>query len=220
MELLDFIFQLGVVFAIYGFLWAIIELGFRILTASRKRSLAEVYIIRGIKYVFLADVTFMFCYQGDVNNKMNLNTQLIFGGIILLTYFVGKLQNNQNKNQMFKMVGGMMPKQENKLFDNRTEITVITIAIATFAVLNFYPKYAYNAISKWFVDSIVDIESTVIIGFIFKIVGFFFVVSLIAKTVNAISLILNGGKPKRPQNPFDQGNSQDDSGFDDYEEIS
>jgi len=218
-ELLDFIFQLGVVFAIYGFLWGLIELGFRILTASRKRSLAEVYVIRGIKYIFLADVTFMFCFDGDVTNKMDLTTQLVLAGVILLTYFIGKLQKNQNRSQMFKIAGNMMPKQATQLHDSRIEILIIALAIATFGALTFYPQYANNGISKWFVDSIVDIESTVIIGFIFKVIGFFFLMNLVAKVFTGVSQILSGGRQTAPKDPFN-ANTKDDDGFDDYEELN
>ena len=63
MNLLDFIFRLGVVFAIYGFLWGIFELGILMLSAGRKRTLSEIYFIKAIKYIFLADVTFLFCFD-------------------------------------------------------------------------------------------------------------------------------------------------------------
>ena len=87
-ELLDFIFRLGVIFAIYGFLWGIFELVFKIVSGTRQRSQMESYVIRGIKYILFALVTFVFCYQKDVNDSMNSTTQLILGGIVLLTYFI------------------------------------------------------------------------------------------------------------------------------------
>ena len=82
MELLDFIFRLGVVFAIYGFLWGLIEIAFKILTAQRQRTLIEIYLLRTIKYVFLADVTFLFCIDGNSAN-MIVKNQLIFAALIL-----------------------------------------------------------------------------------------------------------------------------------------
>lgn len=220
-ELLDFIFRLGVVFAIYGFLFGLIEIGLRILTAQRQRTIGEIYLIKGVKYIFLAAVTVLFCIDGDSSIKLNNTSQIVLAGIILLTYFVGKLQNSQNRNRMFQMVGTMMPKQGSTAFNNKAEIIVIALALGAFAGFFFYPQLADNALAEWFYTSIVDIEDTVFFGFIFKVIGFFFLLSMIAKMVNAVTFILNGGKT--PKDPFDQNDGQnynDDSGFDDYEELN
>ena len=219
MELLNFIFRLGVVFAIYGFLWGLIEIGFRILTAGRQRSLGEVYVLRGIKYIFLADVTFLFCIDGDIGN-MNYLNQLILAGIILLTYFLGKLQNNQTRTRMFQMLGSMQtqfPKQLN-VFNLRGEIFVIVLAIVVFAALNFAPEYGANPISVWFYESIISIEDAVFFGFIFKIIGFFFLLSLISKMISGVTFLLNGARP--PKSPFDQQENKDDNDdYDPWEEV-
>lgn len=219
MELLEFIFRLGVVFAIYGFLWGLIEIGFRLLTSGRQRTIGEVYLLRGIKYLFLADVTFLFCIDGDVS-KMNYMNQLILSGIVLLMYFIGKLQNNQTRNQVFKVFVNMrsqLPKQLT-LFNLRAEILVIVLAIVVFAGFNFAPEYAANPISVWFYESINNIEDTPVFGFIFKVIGFFFLVSMISKMLNAITFLLNGAKT--PKDPFDQGgNDSNEGGFDHWEEV-
>lgn len=214
MDLLNFIFRLGVVFAIYGFLWGLIEIGFRLLTSGRERSLGEVYLLRGIKYVFLADVTFLFCIDGDASN-MNYLNQLILAGIILLTYFVGKLQNNQNRTRMFQVFNNaraQMPKQLT-LFNVRAEIAVIVLSLGVFAALNFAPQFAENPISVWFFESIVDIENTVFFGFIFKIVGFFFLLSMISKMMSGVTFLLSGARS--PQDRYKQDN--EDTNKDDYD---
>lgn len=218
-ELLDFIFRLGVVFAIYGFLWGIFEVIYRILTSRRKRNIGEVYLIRGIKYAFLADVTFLFCINGG-DTSFNFLNQMIIAGIVLLTYFVGKLQNNQNRTRLFRMMGpGMQLPQQINFFNQRAEIIVIAIALLIFTGLNFGPQFASNPISLWFYKSIVDIEKTFFFGFIFKVIGFFFLLNLLSKFVAGITFLLNGGKP--PKGPFDENNNQSSSSddFDDWEEI-
>lgn len=218
MELLDFIFRLGVVFAIYGFLWGLLEIGFRIITSGRQRTIGEVYLLRGIKYVFLADVTFLFCIDGGAS-KLNYLNQLVISGIILLTYFVGKLQNNQNKMQMFRiLMNARMPKPvQLNLFNLRAEIIVITLSLLLFAGFNFGPQYAANPVSLWFYESIVDIEKTVFFGFIFKVIGFFFLLNMISKMMKGVTFLLSGAKT--PKNPYDSdgdgGNI--DSNSDDYD---
>jgi len=219
-ELLNFIFRLGVVFAIYGFLWGLLEIGFRILTSGRERTVGEVYLLRGIKYIFLADVTFLFCIDGDVSNLNYLN-QLLTAGIILLTYFVGKLQNNQNRTRVFQVFMNsrmQLPKQLT-LFNLRAEIFVICLALLVFGLFNLAPEYAANPISVWFYESIMDIEDTVFFGFIFKVIGFFFLLNLFAKMINGVTFLLSGARP--PQDPFDdnQKKEDDDDDFDSWEEV-
>lgn len=214
MNLLDFIFRLGVVFAIYGFLWGIFELGILMLSAGRKRLLGEIYVIKAIKYVFLADVTFLFCFDGS-NSSMFVMNQVIFAGIILLTYFIGKLQRNQNRSMFFKIAGANLPQQQTN-FNLRAEVIVIILALAVFVAFWFFPLYASNPISKWFHDSIINIEDTPVFGFIFKVIGFFFLVSLIFKMINAFTFLLAGGKIGN-QPPNSKNNSDK---FDDFEEIN
>ena len=107
-EILNFIFRLGVVFAIYGFLWGIFDIGLRLLTASRQRTMVETYIIKGCKYILLVDVVFLFCYEG-IDRNLLVQNQVILTGIILLTYFVGKMQNSQNRTMIFQMMGRGLP---------------------------------------------------------------------------------------------------------------
>lgn len=216
MNLLDFIFRLGVVFAIYGFLWGIFELGLLLLSAGRKRSLGEVYLIKAIKYIFLADVTFLFCFDGS-NSSMLVMNQVIFSGIILLTYFIGKLQQNQNKSMFFTIAGANMPQRQS-LFNLRAETIVIIIALGVFATFWFFPEYASNSISKWFHDSIINIEDTPIFGFIFKVIGFFFLLSLIFKMMRAFTFLLSGGS--RLGNNNQSSKKDDNDRFDDFEELN
>lgn len=222
MQLLDFIFQLGVLFAIYGFLWLLFEAGIMFLSAGRKRSLIEIYIIRGIKYFFLADVTFLFCFDAEIGSMLELN-RVIFAGIILLTYFVGKLQKNQNRSVLFNIAGGLsgrpMSIKQNS-FNMRLETMIIAISLIVFALFWFFPQYAVNPIAEWFHKSIVNIEDTPVFGFVFKVIGFFFLMSLIFKMANAVTFMLNGGKINRDNNDFDQRNNiGGDDHFDDYEEV-
>ncbi|MCH2230935.1 MAG: hypothetical protein MK105_11385 [Crocinitomicaceae bacterium] len=217
MNLLDFIFRLGVVFAIYGFLWGIFDIGIKLIASGRKRSISEVYLFKAVKYFFLVDVTFLFCLE-SLNSEMIILNQVIFAGIILLTYFIGKLQQNQNKRMLFNFATNGLPMQDNT-FHLKKEIAVITIALSAFVLFWFYPYIASNPISIWFHESIINIEDTPIFGFIFKVIGFFFLLNLIFKMLGAITFILNGGKIGNRVNS-NRRNEQEDNHFDDYTEIN
>lgn len=212
MDLFNFIFRLGVVFAIFGFIWGLINLGIRLLTIGRPRQLVEVYILKAIQYILLVDVTFLICYDKHING-FDTQSQLVFGAVILVMYFVGKLQQQQKKQFIFQFyANGMM--QNHSGFNLRAEIGVISVAILMFIIFCFQPQWAYNPISEWFCDAIINIEDTPIFGFIFKIIGFFFLFNIVMKVVNGIMMLLSG-------KAFQKTNQkqQDSNHFDDYEEL-
>lgn len=204
------IFRLGVMFAIFGFLWGMIDIILRLLTASRQRTLVETYLIKSVKYLFLVTVTFLFS-SGDLN-------QLILAGIVLIMYFVGKLQNSQNRVAIFQTMGRGIPKSPLFMFNLKAEIGVILGALALFVVLWFYPSLATNGVSKWFQESILSIENAVFFGFIFKVIGFFFILNMIFKMVGGITFLLNGGKKTSANNNGIENDSNNDD-FVDYEEV-
>ena len=213
MELINFIFRLGVVFAIYGFLWGIIKIGYNILKATTPISILEDYILKMIQYFILVDVTFIF----GSHNESDIN-QLIITALILLTYFVGKLQNKQNKTKMFQMVTNGFPKKETK-FDLKAEIVVIVMSITVFFGFIFFPQYAKNPISEWFYESIINIEDTPVFGFIFKVIGFIFVLNMFIKMINGFSQLISGKAFYERKNQYDQNNKKENNDFDDYEEL-
>lgn len=205
MDIIELTFQLGVFFAIYGFIWFFVDLGFKMLSPGNSRSTRETYFMKAIQYVFLVNVIFLFSIDMNSGHVSLLNLYPIIA--ILALYFIGKFQKNQNNMLMFSRMGLKMSSSQ---FNPKYEAIVIVIALLTFVLLMFRPDIANNSVALWFKDSILDIESTAIIGFVFKVIGFFFLMGILLKTVNAfqyISRIL-----------FERRNSKD-SGFDDYEEV-
>jgi hypothetical protein len=161
MELLNLIFHLGVLFSIYGFLWFFIDLALKILVAGRVRSLSEVYLIKSIKYLFLVNVTFLFCLDNNQNEVSVFN--LLPTILVLVVYFIGKLQKNQRKKEVFGSLGGGII---DNTFNLKAEIVLISCSVLLFILLLYFPQFASNHIANWFHDSIIDIEKT-FIGFFF-----------------------------------------------------
>jgi hypothetical protein len=216
MDLLNLIFRLGVLFAIYGFLWFFIELGLTFLRASRPKTIVENYLIKSVKYLFLVNVTFLFCLDLNQNNVSFYNAMP--SAIVLVTYFIGKLQRQQQQLQLFGQINAQIPQRND--FNLKTEIVLIIASIALFIGFLFFPQYASNNIANWFKSSILDIESTVIIGFIFKIIGFFFLVGMILKMINAINYIISGKPVVDIKTNFNSKSNKDEDKFDDFEEIN
>ena len=217
MDLIQLIFQLGVLFAIYSFIWFFIDLGLALLVAGKKRALPEIYLIKVVKYLFLVNVTFLFALEK--NNTLSV-IGVIPSATVLVVYFLGKFQQKQRQAQVLSQFGGK-GFGLGLDFDRRYEIGVIALAVILFILLLAFPEYADNNIATWFRESIIDIEKTVIIGFIFKVIGFFFLLGMLLKMVNAFNYLISG----RPLVDFQTymgskttKNTKDD--FDDYEEIN
>jgi hypothetical protein len=125
-----------------------------------------------------------------------------------MLYFIGKFQKNQNTNALFSRMGVQSQKKQ---FNARYEIILIAMSFLAFGFLIFDPGIANNPIALWFKESIIDIESTAIIGFIFKVIGFFFLLDILSKTINAFQYIIV------KLTSVSKGNGQDR--FDDFEEV-
>ena len=206
MEILELTFQLGVFFAIYSFIWFFVDLGFMLLNGGKPRSLVETYFFKGIQYVFLVNVIFLFSI--DMNSGSIALANLFPIIFILALYFIGKFQKSQNNVLMLSRMGIATSTSK---FNSKYEITIIILSLLVFIGFIFRPDIANNVVAFWFKESILDIESTAIIGFIFKVIGFFFLMSILFKTVNSFQYISESLINK---------NQRKDSDFDDYEEIS
>jgi hypothetical protein len=137
---------------------------------------------------------------------------------VLLAYFVGKLQSKQQQQAMFKMVGNsmMMPFSN---FNLKAEITVISAGILLFILFVFFPEFASNPASVWFHESIINIEDTPVFGFIFKVIGFFFLLSMIFKMINAIMYLASGRAFVEMHAGFGKMRNKKDDEYDDFEEL-
>lgn len=194
-----------------------------ILRGGKAKLLFEIYFIKTIRYVFLADVVFLFSVK-QAGGFIELN-DILLSGLILLIYFTGKIQSKQKKQSMFSVSGranipglGGMLNSLKPVFDIRFEIGVVVLALLVFSGFYFAPHLASNVISNWFLDSILNIEDTPVFGFIFKVIGFFFLISVLLKITNAILSILIGGKRDEViEDDYDDKN--DDDHFDDYTEV-
>lgn len=215
MELINLIFRLGVLFSIYGFLWFFIDLILKMLVGGRTRTIVEVYLIKSIKYLFLVNVTFLFCL--DINQQDFTLQNLLPSAIILLMYFIGKFQQKQKQ---IRLMGSFGNDSLNEGFNIRAEIVLITASILLFISFLYFPQYASNGVANWFRESIIDLETTVLIGFIFKVIGFFFLLGMIIKMVNAVIYILSGQPFIDIQSSINSGKEKRKSDdFDDFEEV-
>ena len=208
MILLTLLFKLGVRFAIFNFIWFFLELAHKMLTGMRPPFLAEQYILKGIKYILLVNITFVYCLEFAPNEPTYvLNWQkLLPGGLILMLYLLGKFQKQQEQLQF---LGAFQMPVQQRPYAKNLEILLLVLTALTFTGLYFFPHLSQNMISHWFESNIRGLEKAFFLGFIFQVLGFFFVLNVFFRLLKAFS-------PKPPSAGPTQG--QDD--FTDYEEVS
>ena len=233
MEILRFIFLLGINFSIFGFIWGLMMIVVRMFQAQgQPRNQSLDYVLRIVKYFLLVSVTanFITVVQGTNAAPLTGNTNLVVGTIVLALYLLGKLQNRAVMQQL-----GQHPvfaRFANSI-DPKVEIYLLIGSVAYFVACLLYPQMVNNGLVNWFTESILNIYDTPIIGWIFKIIAAFFLINIIMRAANVIGRLLNGQSLtspgiktnfKSPQDPFSQNSDQDNSsihdGFTDYEDVT
>lgn len=223
MKLLTLIFSLGVLFAAFNFIWFFIEFFLKSARGLRPATLFETYLVKAIKYFFLANVTFGFCIEiSPIDPSYILEWQrLMAGGVILLTYLLGKFQKQQERLQFF---GGFNMPKVNQVYSFPLEISLLVLVTLEYIGFYFFPYLSENFLAKWFEGSIKSLENAFLLGFIFKIIGFFFLIGMFVKLLNTINVVLSGKPLFVTMSSFTQGQGQQpttnsDEQFTDYEEV-
>jgi len=223
MKLFTLIFSLGVLFAAFNFIWFFIEFFLNSVRGLRPATVFETYLVKAIKYFFLANVTFGFCIDtSSIHPSYILDWQrLMAGGVILLTYLLGKFQKQQERLQFF---GGFNMPKVNQVYSFPLEISLLVLVTLEYIGFYFFPHLSENYLAKWFAGSIKSLENAFLLGFIFKIIGFFFLIGMFIKLLNAINVVLSGKPFFVSMSSFTQSQGQQpkensDEQFTDYEEV-
>lgn len=217
MEFISLVFRLGVVLAIFSFIWGLLQFAFTLLRGGTPLPYPVALTLKGIQYFLIADITVLFCT--NKGNGEALPLDLILSGLILLIYFIGKVQNMRNRFMIVQFQNRNFGQQPVQKPDMRWEFSVVGLSMALFVFLALQPHFATNDAANWFYRNITEIEKAPIFGFIFKIVGFFFTLSILFRMITAFSVLLSGRPFDKNDNNRNGGNGDDPYKFDDYEEV-
>jgi hypothetical protein len=215
MQILEFIFHFGVIIAVFTFLWWFMGLLLSLVFAPFGLTPSRIYYAqKTLKYFFLVSVAFRFALDDRFGLQGSRDIAgYVISALILLAYLIGKTEAKNNRVKFYANFGNMRQFSVTP-FDRTKELLLIGFAIAVYAYFVFFPQGAENIITNWLVESIVSISDTPVFGWIFKIIGFFFLVMVIMRFVNGFFALLGLTAPRSntPSNP-------DSNDFDDYEEI-
>lgn len=232
MQVLNFIFGLGIAFSIFGFLWWIIMQLVNILRGGySKRNQTMDYIFRIVKYFLLISVTanYIVKYQEDGADSGVGLANMILGVLVLGFYLMGKLQNRTMISQLSKHP---LLARFSSSVDPKVERYLLSGSLVYFIFCLQYPAMVDNGVVNWFTDSIIGIYETPVIGWIFSVIAFFFLLSVIFRGANVIGRLISGQPLSSPgptmtgsfnsSNPFEQfrEKQRQDEEFVDYEDVT
>jgi hypothetical protein len=220
MEVIHLIFKIGVLLAIYGFIWFFINLLISLATGGRKKTIGEVYFSKGVKSIFLVNVLFLYGLD-DGQNEIDV-FNMIVSGLVLLLYFIGQMQKNEQQAAMMEKYSNILRGiGANSRFNKKAEIIVLSLSLLFYASLFFLPDFAKNPIALWFYETVTGIEKTPLIGFIFKVIGFFFLLRILVKIFNGFTFLISGKPFVNVKTGYYAGRKKDkdDDSFDDFEEV-
>jgi hypothetical protein len=220
MAVIHLIFKIGVLLAIYGFIWFFINLLISLATGGRKKTIGEVYFSKGVKSIFLVNVLFLYGLD-DGQNEIDL-FNMIVSGLVLLLYFIGQMQKNEQQAAMMEKYSNILRGiGANSRFNKKAEIIVLSLSLLFYVSLFFLPDFAKNPIALWFYETVTGIEKTPLIGFIFKVIGFFFLLRILVKIFNGFTFLISGKPFVNVKTGYYAGKKKDkdDDSFDDFEEV-
>lgn len=222
MQILEFLFEMGIVFIILSLIWGFFMILMTMIAMGERKGIFEENLLKAANYYLLASLSAM-VVVAKVNETLASHYGYQIAGLIMLyLYMLGK---QERQRMQFMMQGGRFGNFTNiKRTQNKQVQQIYLLATLTlFAASVMYPEIMDNGVNRWFMTAIVDIKDTPIIGWIIKFVGVFFLISIIFRGGLYLNRFLDGlGKPKQSQqnqgNNINQGKDDDDD-FDDYEIV-
>jgi len=204
MNVLSHIFHLGVLFSAFAFIWFWLQLLLITFLPEGIRMQLR-YFLQLLQSLFLGVLVLKFVAKEE--GSLTVNSMLVLS---LITYFLYLLRNlGSERNAMqFKLYTNLYKKVKMK---NEWELAVALISISTTILWVFFPVALDSVVTQWFYEQTHDLIQIPIIGWIFKIAGFFFLLATLIRFLAAITWMLRGPKSKLPE--------RDSDDFEDFEEI-
>ena len=204
MNALSLIFQLGVLFSAFAFIWFWLQLLLMIILPENIRTQFR-YFLQLLQSLFLGVLVLKFV--ANVEGSLTVNSMLILSLITYFLYLLRNIRSEQNAVQV-QLYTNLYKKVKMK---NEWELAVALISISITILWVFFPVALESVVTQWFYEQTQDLIDIPIIGWIFKLAGFFFLLATLVRFLAAITWMLRGPKSKAPKRDADE--------FDDFEEI-
>ena len=211
MEIVKFVFFLGIVYIVFSIIWFLLATIPKMLFKQTSSKNIESYILKTLQYYFIGSLTSLASLNFITDNNITAESgplYIVTGGVVLFLYLAGKMERNKMlfhfKSFITKNFSTTILKYEPHLIGFTMVLYALSIGI---------PNLVNNPINSWFLKSIHDFYDTPIIGWIIGFAGIFFLMTIFFRGINAIKKILLhvnsliSGKPveqKKSSTIFDQ----------------
>ncbi|MFM7596697.1 MAG: hypothetical protein ACKO4Y_11000 [Flavobacteriales bacterium] len=204
MKALSLIFHLGVLFSAFAFIWFWLQLLLMVILPEQIRTSFK-YFLQLLQSLFLGVLVLKFVSKTE--GSLAINSMLVLS---LITYFLYLLRNlrSEQAGVQVQFYSNLYKKVKMK---NEWEWAVALISIAVTILWIFFPVALDSVVTQWFYEQTHDLIEVPVIGWIFKLAGFFFLLATLIRFLAAIVWMLRVPK-SNPSNP----KAED---FDDFEEI-
>lgn len=204
MKALSLIFHLGVLFSAFAFIWFWLQLLLMVILPENIRTSFR-YFLQLLQSLFLGVLVLKFVAKTE--GTLTVNSMLVLS---LITYFLYLLRNLRSEQAAVQVqfYSNLYKKVKMK---NEWEWAVALISISVTILWIFFPVALDSVVTQWFYEQTHDLIKVPIIGWIFKLAGFFFLLATLIRFLAAITWMLRGPKSKPPK--------RDPEEFDEFEEI-
>jgi len=204
MNVLSHIFHLGVLFSAFAFIWFWLQLLLMMFLPEGIRMQLR-YFLQLLQSLFLGVLVLKFVAKEE--GSLAVNSTLVLSLITYFLYLLRNLRSERNAMQ-FQLYTNLYKKVKMK---NEWELAVALTSISITILWVFFPVALDSVVTQWFYEQTHDLIQIPIIGWIFKIAGFFFLLATLIRFLAAITWMLRGPKSNPPKRDSDE--------FDDFEEI-
>lgn len=200
MKIATLLINLGVLFTAFAFLWFWIKLMLVFLVPDNIRTRVR-YFLQLMQSLFLGALVLRFLKEQG--HALNFNPYVVTA---LVTYFLYLIRNVYSEKRMLqiKVYSNLYQQLKTK---NDWEWTVALVSIALTLASLAYPASVDSLATAWFYQETQSIIQMPILGSIFKILGFFFILGVSLRMLWSIQQLL---RPKHKDREEE---------YDDFEEV-
>lgn len=218
MDLLSFVFYLGIVYIVFSLIWGLFMLILNMITAGQRKGVFEEYLLRSGSYYFIVALTALASTTPEHFNGLSEQSMAVIGLIVLFLYLLGKMERRKRMRIQIQgnVFGNLRINQQEP--DKKVEMFFLIGGMALYTACLKYSEIAMNDATLWFYRAIKDIHDTPVIGWMIKLVGVFFLLGIFFRAVMVMQLFMmrltGQTPPKRGNDP-----QQRDDDYDDFEVV-
>lgn len=190
MKIFLFLFFLSVSTIVFEFLWTVLKFLFNFLTAPVQSPLKSKGL-RIAKYAIYSLVILEYSSIIESTYHIQPHFASVLTLLFMTLYLFSRFQNRSSYAQM-KVMANQFVKGFDNAFDVKFEKYLIFGALITVGIGKFLLGNFEMAISHWFTIAIINLYTTPIFGFIFKVVGMFSLFNAISTGSKIIGQLISG----------------------------